>query len=203
MLKATCSLPRLALPVVSLSLSNHKINKTQDDSAAATPRSKSQMPRVSLQDRLLAALDGAELPHPQRKRGPAAGTASRKASSGNSDDRNATTQAQALALAEEAVPAPAPTPAISTGCFPSMKCVGRAVEGEAGGGGGGGGGQLSNLAVRGNVRRALLEDVKLRSEVRKALLEQPCGGGMEGGGERGGGGGGVAKTKAKINTGAE
>jgi len=174
------SSPPLALFLVLLGLP-HLCLASQDDSAAATPRSKSQMPRVSLQDRLLAALDSAELPKPQ-KRAP---------SSKSGQGGLAKTQQQQQQAANGAAAAAAMG---SVGCFPSIKCIGggeagpsatRAPVADAAGGGGG----LSNEAIRGDVRRAILADVKLRSDVRKALLDQAGVGFGVGVGVRAGGGG--------------
>lgn len=169
---------------------------TQDGSSAETPRSKSQMPLVSLQDRLLAALDSAELSNPPQRR-----VASKKPH----------TSAFARARANTLQWGPGGTP---TGCFPSIKCFGgssnfgldrgtrsESCDAEAGtddetvgdaatrpkltidvpgdnsdddldGGKQVAGGDylLSNDAKRNGVRWAMLADMKVRTDVRKALL---------------------------------
>ncbi|CAM9196150.1 unnamed protein product, partial [Scytosiphon promiscuus] len=95
---------------------------TEDGSLASTPRSKSQAPLVSLQDRLLAALDRAELPKLQQRR---------------AAPKKPHTTAFARGRSQTLPWGPGGTP---TGCFPSIKCFGGAasdggdfgVEGAAG-----------------------------------------------------------------------
>ena len=104
-------LPPLTLRSVGLLLFLLLLLPSQDDSAAATPRSKSRMPRVSLQGRLLEALDRAELPQPQKR---AASSKPGKGVANAQQQQQGTTQEAAAAAAAAAG---------SVGCFPSIKCL--------------------------------------------------------------------------------
>ncbi|CAM9430510.1 unnamed protein product [Ectocarpus sp. 6 AP-2014] len=170
------------------------------DIVPATPRSKSQIPRVSLQERLLAALESAELPQIQRRgRGGKSSSSSSKSKPSTSSSAADKSRPQ---LQEQQQQQQQKTQAVlsPTRCSHLSKPFGNVGRGGHAMGGVGvkvttvaepsspgkcgheGEGYLSNEVVRGDVRRAILADVQLRTEVRKALLEQASGGGGGGGG---------------------
>ncbi|CAM9939766.1 unnamed protein product, partial [Ectocarpus sp. 13 AM-2016] len=159
------------------------------DIVPATPRSKSQIPRVSLQERLLAALESAELPQIQRRGGKSSSSSKSKPSTSSAVDKSRPQlpeQQQQQQHETQAVLSP-------TRCSHLSKPVGDVGRGGHAMGAVGvqvtamtepsgprkcgheGGAFLSNEAVRGDVRRAILADVQLRTEVRKVLLDQANG----------------------------
>ncbi|CAB1120355.1 unnamed protein product [Ectocarpus sp. CCAP 1310/34] len=167
------------------------------DIVPATPRSKSQIPRVSLQERLLAALESAELPQIQRRGGEKSSSSSSKSkpctSSAADKSRPQLQEQQQLQQKTQTVLSPTrcshlskPVGDVGRGGH-AMGAVGEKVTAVAEPSGPRKcgherGAYLSNEIVRGDVRRAILADVQLRTEVRKALLDQASGGGGSGGG---------------------